>query len=274
MWLLAAALLAGCDAAVVSAPMPASEPPRTPPQRFDPLPPRPDTLPLFAVDTVDARCPAPRSLLPRFAPESRIVKALRNGEPLTIVAIGSSSTEGVGATTVERTYPGQMQRMLSSQWPRSTVRVVNVGIGGNTAEHMVARFARDVYAHNPDVVIFQAGTIEAITRSPINHFMRVFRDGIAQLRARGYDVVIMDSQYYPGEGETPSYAAYQDSMAVVAAQGSLPLVRRYEMMRHYVDTRRYTLRELLWSDVFHPSEITYECASRIFTRGLELATAP
>ncbi|HEX8429946.1 MAG TPA: SGNH/GDSL hydrolase family protein, partial [Longimicrobium sp.] len=187
MWFLAVALLAACDTAnVVSAPTPepvpgpAPEPPRTTPQLLDPNAPHPDTVPLLSVDTLDARCPVPRALLPRFTADSRIVKALRNGEPLTIVAIGSSSTEGVGASTLERAYPGQMQRMMMREWPRSPVRMVNVGIGGNTAEHMVARFSRDVYAYNPDVVIFQAGTIEALERAPIAPFMRVFRDGIAQ----------------------------------------------------------------------------------------------
>ncbi|HZG41537.1 MAG TPA: hypothetical protein VEY93_01160, partial [Longimicrobium sp.] len=100
-----------------------------------------------------------------------------------------------------------------------------------------------------------------------------FRASIAELSSRGYDVAIMDSQYFPGVGQSEPYRAMQDSMAVVARDRGLPLVRRYAMMKYFVDSGHYTFTELLFADNFHPSDFTYECMAQYVASGVELAQA-
>jgi lysophospholipase L1-like esterase len=219
----------------------------------------------------EPRCPVRTDLLPVFSPESRTVRALQNGAPLVIVAIGSSSTEGYGASSPQRTYPAQLQAMLTQRWPGSAIRVVNAGVSGDLLEQMQARFARDVYPAAPDLVILQTGTIEATRNLPLGPFLDRFRASIAGLTSRGYDVAIMDSQYYPGVGESPHYQAMQDSVASVALAQGVPLIRRYEMMRYFVESGRYTLPELLFQDNFHPSDLTYECTAQSIVNGLEIS---
>ena len=220
------------------------------------------------------RCPVRIDLLPVFSPESRTVRALQTGAPLVVVAIGSSSTEGYGASSPDRTYPAHLQAMLAQRWPGSAIRVVNAGVSGDLLEQMQARFARDVHPAAPDLVILQTGTIEATRNLPLGPFLNRFRASLADLTSRGYDVAIMDSQYYPGVGESEHYRAMQDSMASVARAQALPLIRRYAMMKYFVESGRYTLPELLFRDNFHPSELTYECMAQYVVNGLELAQSP
>ncbi|MBW3629127.1 MAG: SGNH/GDSL hydrolase family protein, partial [Gemmatimonadetes bacterium] len=110
--------------------------------------------PVATHDDLGGRCPIPPHLASNFSGLSRTVTGLRRGEDITIVALGSSSTAGLGGQTP---YPARLQEKLSARFPRSTVRVLNKGIGGNTAAQMVERFPRDVMAHDPDLVIWQSG---------------------------------------------------------------------------------------------------------------------
>src|SRR5690606_38017842 len=70
--------------------------------------------------------------------------AMRRGDELVIVAIGSSSTSGVGASNRTRTYPARLETELRRLWPNQPLRIVNKGIGGEDARQMAARFERDV----------------------------------------------------------------------------------------------------------------------------------
>ena len=67
-------------------------------------------------------------------------RAIRRGAALVIVAIGSSSTQGVGASDQAHTYPALLAEELRRRWPRLAVTVVNKGVGGENAEQMLARF--------------------------------------------------------------------------------------------------------------------------------------
>jgi hypothetical protein len=57
--------------------------------------------------------PAPVEAVP--LPASRA--ALRAGRPLTVVAFGSSSTEGAGASTPDHAYPARLEALLRAALP-------------------------------------------------------------------------------------------------------------------------------------------------------------
>ncbi|PSJ19753.1 GDSL family lipase, partial [Halomonas sp. ND22Bw] len=80
-----------------------------------------------------------------------------------IVAFGSSSTEGSGASSPSTTYPAQLQRDLAARLGamgsvHSSVTVLNRGKGGDDSEAMARRLERDVLADKPDLVIWQTGS--------------------------------------------------------------------------------------------------------------------
>ena len=92
-------------------------------------------LPMRAAlaDPPPASCAAPGDLAQLRGKLIRTAMRLAQHEPLTVVALGSSSTEGIGASTPERTYPSQFALALHERLPAQQVRVVNKGIGGETA---------------------------------------------------------------------------------------------------------------------------------------------
>ena len=103
-------------------------------------------------------CETPRDLrslqrnLPNFADE------MRGSDGLRIVAIGSSSTEGDGASSKEASYPAPLAAAFATRFPDRTIDVSNAGIGGQEVPDEAARFKNDVLAKGPSLVVWQLGT--------------------------------------------------------------------------------------------------------------------
>src|SRR5436309_9958090 len=82
------------------------------------------------------RCTAPEAVTRFTVSLPTTARAIRRGEALVIVAIGSSSTQGVGASDQAHTYPALLAEELRRHWPRLAVTVVNKGVGGENAQQM------------------------------------------------------------------------------------------------------------------------------------------
>jgi hypothetical protein len=67
-------------------------------------------VPLAArAETPAQICDTPLDLIRLANPLSHVSQKLNSGEPITIVAIGSSSTAGAGASSAAANYPSRLQ---------------------------------------------------------------------------------------------------------------------------------------------------------------------
>src|SRR6202163_3995419 len=87
-----------------------------------------------------------------------VASNLAAGEPVVIIAFGSSSTGGYGTTSPEFTYPNRLAAQLHRQYPSADITVVNRGQGGEDAPEMMRRLQVAVLDMKPDLVIWQVGT--------------------------------------------------------------------------------------------------------------------
>ncbi|GMA73982.1 hypothetical protein GCM10025880_03990 [Methylorubrum aminovorans] len=80
-----------------------------------------------------------------------VAQKIALGGPLTIIAFGSSSTEGIGASHPAAAYPARLEAGLRRALPHlgGRVTVTNRGIGGEAVDEMLARLDRDVIAPGP-----------------------------------------------------------------------------------------------------------------------------
>src|SRR5262249_35240017 len=79
---------------------------------------------------------------------------LLTAQSLPIVALGSSSTEGIGASDRAHNYPSRLEAELRQRFPRSEITVINRGVSGDDSDGMLERFQRDVLDLHPDLVIW------------------------------------------------------------------------------------------------------------------------
>ena len=78
---------------------------------------------------------------------------------MRIVFFGDSLTEGVDGAP----YLGILAERAAADPRLRGVELVNAGIGGDTAEHLLARVERDVVARQPDAVLVQVGNNDCTT---------------------------------------------------------------------------------------------------------------
>jgi acyl-CoA thioesterase-1 len=213
-------------------------------------------------------CAIPAELGSLSAPLPRTAERLRLGQPLTIVALGSSSTEGIGASRPERSYPSRLAALLQAQFPGVPIRVVNRGVGGEMAPQMTARLERDVLAEKPDLVIWQLGTNSVLHDHDPTDEIDVARSAIERIRAAGADVMLMDLQYAPGVLLHGRYREMLRVLAGVARSEDVPLIRRFAMMRYWAEEGTMSLPVMLAADRLHMSDTSYDCLARQVARTL------
>lgn len=178
-------------------------------------------------------CAAPPELVSIGPALTHIAARVEEGQPLTIVAIGSSSTQGVGASAPALSYPPRLEAELRKRLPDTLVRVINRGKGGEEAPQMLARMDRDVVAEHPDLVVWQLGTNAVLHHDDVAFEEAAIERGLARLKASGGDVVLMDMQYAPRVIARPSYAAMERLIADAAKRERVGLFQRFAIMRYW-----------------------------------------
>jgi lysophospholipase L1-like esterase len=198
-------------------------------------------------------------------------RAIRRGEALSIVAIGSSSTEGVGASNPHNAYPPQLAAELGRRWPNLAIKMVNKGIGGEDAQQMVDRFDRDVLPYRPHLVIWQAGSNYALRHSDLDAYADVIRKGIRRLRAAHADVVLMDMQYAPRLLAKPLHRRVVEVMTAIAQDMKVSIFHRFAVMQHWVTSGRFAMDEIISRDRLHMNDTSYRCIGRLLAGSLTAA---
>jgi lysophospholipase L1-like esterase len=193
--------------------------------------------------------------------------ALRDGGPLTVVAFGSSSTEGAGASTPDHAYPSRLEALLRAGLPGRAVRVLNRGIGGQDVGEMLARLDADVLAERPQLVVWQAGANAALRGMAPEVFRDTLAEGLARLRANGADVVLMDSQLAPVVLSRPLYPLLAAALRDVAAARSVPVFSRSELMRAW-EAAGTSPMDMLHADGLHHNDRGYACLAEALAASL------
>jgi lysophospholipase L1-like esterase len=185
-----------------------------------------------AANAVAARAPAglsrPTAAAPRLV---RLGRALRTQQRAKVLAIGSSSTAGVGASSPALTYPARLEADLESALKGSDFDIVGHGMSGEVAQGAADRMAREVEAVRPDLVIWQVGTNDALHHVAIDSFKACLKKTLARLQEQGIDVILINPQYGDQLTKDPYYLEVVAAIAEVAQQAQVLLVDRFAKMR-------------------------------------------
>jgi acyl-CoA thioesterase I len=190
-------------------------------------------------------------------------EALSRKHDLRVVAVGSSSTEGTGASAPARTYPAQLDAILEQRFPVAKIEVINKGIGGETAAGTLARLDRDVLSFRPDLVIWQLGTNDALRNVDAKAFGAQAVEGIRRIRESGADLLLLEPQFLPKQEGNATYAAYVEAVRALGAAHGLPVFRRSEVMKYWLDSKQFTPATMLSADQLHMTDASYHCLARL-----------
>ena len=215
-----------------------------------------------SVTVADHSCSAPADVLRLVQPLTRTAARLARHEPLTIVAIGSSSTYGAGASSSANTYPSRLAVELKALFPKETITVINRGVNGEEVPDMLRRFADGVIREKPDLVLWQVGTNSVLRDKPLGPTSPMILEGIRQLKKIGVDVVMIDPQYVPRVIAKADAEGMVRLIATTAKQGDVDLIQRFAMMRWWHDHEHMDFSEFASSDNLHMNDWGYACLAK------------
>jgi acyl-CoA thioesterase-1 len=214
--------------------------------------------PATASDVINCFIPPELS---RFEfPLRRIADRLGSSDPIVIVALGSSSTAGAGASSSAKAYPGRLASELARIFPSERIVVLNRGVNGERAVDMLARFDKSVSVEHADLVIWQLGSNAVLRGFEPSNFL--IREGIRQIKSIGADVVLIDPQYAPKLLAKPQLEEMVDLIAFTAQHERVHLFRRFALMRHWHDVEGTPFEAFLSGDGLHMNDWSYDCLAK------------
>lgn len=227
-------------------------------------------LPFIArADYRAATCDAPFNMLRLAHPLLRVAHKLTANEPITIIAIGSSSTAGAGATSPAATYPSRLAVELEQHFPNHKIRVINRGVNGEEVDDMLKRFDSAIIAAKPDLVLWQLGTNSIIRDQLLSDRDTSMRDGLKKIHAIGADVILIDPQFAPKVIAKPGAESVVELIAATAKKQDVDLFRRFDVMKRWVNVDHMSFDKFVSVDGLHMNDWGYACMAK----GLGMAIA-
>jgi len=208
-------------------------------------------------------------------PLPRTARLLASGLPIKIVALGSSSTYGVGASTSAASYPSRLAGELVHRFPGHKFTVLNRGVSGEDVSNMLARLDTAVIREKPDLVLWQVGTNSVLENKAVQPHASLLREGLARLRATGADVVLIDLQYAPKVIAKRNADDMVSLIATTAKTAHVCHFRRFDLMRYWHETEHLPFKTFVSSDGLHMNDWSYACLAKALGQAIaEAAERP
>jgi len=208
-------------------------------------------------------------------PLPRLGRLLATGKPIKIVALGSSSTYGAGASSSAASYPSRLAEDLARRFPGHDITVLNRGVNGDEIGSMLARLDIAVIAEKPDLVLWQAGTNSVLRDKAVPPHASLLHEGLARLKATGADIVLIDPQYAPRVLAKPNVGGMVSLMAATAKAEHVPLFHRFDLMRHWYEADHLSFETFVSADGLHMNDWSYACLANALGMAIaEAATRP
>ena len=229
----------------------------------------PKSLTAKAIDRVKdifARVPClpPKGGAKSMGSLPHVAAKLIAGQPVLIIAFGSSSTAGYGTSSPEFTYPNRLAAQLKRQYPTADITVVNRGVGGEDAPEMVKRLQSEVLDAKPDMVIWQVGTNAVLRNLDPTETAALVENGVMKIQAGGADVVLVDPQYSPKVTEHPESASkIVRLLSKVASLRHVGIFPRFEVMRDWHDQQALPIESFVIADGLHMNDWGYACFAQL-----------
>ena len=193
-----------------------------------------------------------------------VASKLVAGQPVVIIAFGSSSTAGYGATSPEFNYPNRLAAQLRRQYPTADISVVNAGKGGEDAPEMMKRLQTSVIDMHPDLVIWQVGTNAVLRNLDPAETAKLVEEGIGRIQAVGADIVLIDPQYSPKVNEHAESAGRMMKLLNKTAElRKVGVFPRFAVMKDWHEKQAIPIENFVIADGLHMSDWGYACFAQL-----------
>jgi hypothetical protein len=189
-------------------------------------------------------------------------RRMTHDQQIRIVALGSSSTKGSGGSGPAAAWPAQLEALLAKRLPGIAVTVVNKAELRQSVPDMLARLDTDVLAEKPSLVIWEAGTSEAVRGGDVDILTSGLLAGIDRIAEAETDVMLMDMQYARNTARIINFQPYVDAMGRAGMMRNLFVFPRFDIMRDWVENEQVTFEGQSQGDAVKTADQVYACLAK------------
>jgi len=217
-------------------------------------------------------CTIPASFYDTEPTLPKTAAAIARGQTVLIVALGGASTLGQAAGSPDLAWPARLAVALTSRFPAAHVTVSNRAVARQTAQEIAAH-VDEVIALKPMLVLWEAGTTDAVRGTELDEFRQALQAGIDRLRTSGAEVVCMDMQFSRHTHAVINFDRYESVLREVTDANDVPLFRRHDIMHHWAESGLFDLMTEDHAKLHLVASRLYDCIGRavadFITRGIQ-----
>jgi hypothetical protein len=211
-------------------------------------------------DPPPEECDVPQSFLESDIELPRVTKEVKTLHRLNISVIGTGSSSIAGPDGARYAYPAQLQEKLAHDLAGVDVKLTAHVQPRATTATMVDGLAKILADDKPSLVIWQAGTSDALSGIEPEEFRNSLDQGVTQIQAADADVILMNMQYSPRTESMLDVSTYADVMRWVAQQHGALLFDRLGIMHYWNDAGTFDLYSA--TKKYDMARRVHECIAR------------
>jgi len=200
------------------------------------------------------------------SPLPNVAAALARNQRIKILAIGASPSAGRGAR--HGGYTGEARQILRQAVKGLDVEMINRGVSGELASQAATRIKNEVALVEPDLVLWQVGTNDALAYVPVDELKATVIETLTWLREHKVDTVLVGLQYIDRMEQDEHYRKVRDMLRDVAMKENVLIVRRYEAQR--LLSQAALSGGGLFPDEFQRTEAGYTCLAQYMARAITI----
>jgi acyl-CoA thioesterase I len=197
------------------------------------------------------------------SPIPHVLRALRERRRIVILTIGAAPIvrrdSGAGG------YYDLVEQLLEQTFKGLNVEIIHRGVSGELARDAGARIKMEVALVNPDLVLWQVGTADALARLPIEDFERSLTKTLVWLKAHNVDVAVIGLHYAKALTKDAHYQAVRRALKKVATEQGVMRVGRYEAIETLARLRG---EQGTPASRARLTEASYECSAEYLARAI------
>jgi acyl-CoA thioesterase I len=182
------------------------------------------------------------------------IQRFRTGQPIRIIALGDSLTQGWMA---RKGYLDYLAEMLKKKHPDCRPTIVNRGIPGDTAEGGLYRLRDDVLDLDPDLVFIQFALNDAFTGVNPEVFKNTIAAMISQIRTDTDAEILLVTSVPIMHGEEDFMAEkFYSRLIALSDEEKIPIALVHQYWKKKI-AGGVDFRSLIQSDLVHPNAEGY-----------------
>lgn len=197
-------------------------------------------------------------------PLPNVAAALAQRKTLRILAMGAAP----GRVSARGGYTALIEAMLARALKGIDVVMVNRGVSGELAANAATRMRNEVALQEPDLVLWQVGTNDALAYVSAPEFATTVQDQIDWLKRHKVDVVLVGLQFAKEMLRDAHYVEIRETLRSLAAKENVIVVRFYEAMQIIGQAQSRGPEPV--AEEFARDEAGYNCLAQYVARAITL----